>query len=104
MRDLDLRAVEQSRSPSLALMDSAGAAAARVLRDRFPAARRVAVACGPGNNGGDGFVVARRLQGDGLEVWLLLAPGADPGRGDAATMLAAARAVGVGEGDAAELG
>jgi NAD(P)H-hydrate epimerase len=105
MRELDRRAIEEARVPSLALMESAGAAAARVLRERFPEARRVAVACGPGNNGGDGFVVARRLHGDGLEVRLLLAPGADPGRGDAATMLAAARGVGVGEeGDAAELG
>jgi hydroxyethylthiazole kinase-like uncharacterized protein yjeF len=102
-RELDRRAIEEARVPSLALMESAGAAAARVLRERFPEARRVAVACGPGNNGGDGFVVARRLHADGLEVRLLLAHGADPGRGDAATMLAAARGVGVGEGEAAEL-
>jgi ADP-dependent NAD(P)H-hydrate dehydratase / NAD(P)H-hydrate epimerase len=104
MRELDRRAIEEARVPSLALMESAGAAAARVLLERFPEARRVAVACGPGNNGGDGFVVARRLHGDGLEVRLLLAPGADPGRGDAAAMLAAARGVGVGEGDPPELG
>jgi len=104
MRELDRRAIEEAHIPSVALMESAGAAAARVLRERFPAARRVVVACGPGNNGGDGFVVARRLRGDGLDVVLILAPAADQGRGDAAAMLAAARGIGVGEGDAAELG
>jgi NAD(P)H-hydrate epimerase len=104
MRELDRRAIDEARIPSVALMESAGAAAARVLRERFPAARRVAVACGPGNNGGDGFVVARRLRGEGLDVVLVLAPGVDPGRGDAATMLEAARGLGVEEADAAQLG
>lgn len=56
-----------------ALMERAGAAAARVLRVHWPEARRVLVAAGPGNNGGDGYVLARLLAAAGREV-VVLAP------------------------------
>ena len=67
------------------------------MRDRFPAALRVAVVCGPGNNGGDGFVVARHLLDAGLDAWIVLAAPRERFRGDAATMLAVADALGVPE-------
>jgi NAD(P)H-hydrate epimerase len=51
-----------------ALMERAGSAALHVLRERFPRARRLLVVCGPGNNGGDGYVLARRAQESGLDV------------------------------------
>ncbi len=50
------------------LMDHAGGAVARVACDRFPSARSVLIACGPGNNGGDGYVAAARLAGGGRMV------------------------------------
>ncbi|MBX3725096.1 MAG: NAD(P)H-hydrate dehydratase [Xanthomonadales bacterium] len=53
------------------LMERAGAAAARVLRVHWPQARRVLVAAGPGNNGGDGYVLARLLRAAGTEVTVL---------------------------------
>ncbi|HEX9188185.1 MAG TPA: NAD(P)H-hydrate epimerase, partial [Vicinamibacteria bacterium] len=61
MRRADRRTIEEVGLPGPVLMENAGAAVARVVAERFPAARRVVVLCGRGNNGGDGFVVARRL-------------------------------------------
>jgi hydroxyethylthiazole kinase-like uncharacterized protein yjeF len=95
LRELDRRTVEDAGLPAIALMESAGAAAAALVRSRFAQADRVAVVCGPGNNGGDGFVVARHLLDAGLDVWIVLAAAADRVRGDAATMLHVADALGV---------
>ncbi len=61
MRRADRHAIDEVGLPGAALMESAGAAVARVVDERFPRARRVVVLCGRGNNGGDGFVVVRRL-------------------------------------------
>jgi ADP-dependent NAD(P)H-hydrate dehydratase / NAD(P)H-hydrate epimerase len=95
LRELDRRMVEDVGLPGAALMEVAGAAAAAILRQRYPGARRVAVVCGPGNNGGDGFVVARHLHDEGLDVWIVLAAEAERFRGDAATMLRVADKLGV---------
>ena len=77
------------------LMERAGRAAFRALLGRWPGVRRIFVVCGAGNNGGDGFVVARRAREAGLEVRALGI--GDPARlgADAAAMLAAMRSVGV---------
>src|SRR5438552_19025527 len=61
MRDADRRTIEELGLPGAVLMENAGAAVARAIRDRFPDAKRPAVLCGKGNNGGDGFVAARHL-------------------------------------------
>ncbi|MBQ8646774.1 MAG: NAD(P)H-hydrate epimerase, partial [Oscillospiraceae bacterium] len=53
-------------------MENAGRAAARILRERWPGAKTAAVWCGKGNNGGDGFVVARMLAKAGLQVLVVL--------------------------------
>jgi NAD(P)H-hydrate epimerase len=68
VRHLDRRAIEGHGIPAATLMARAGAAAFAVLRARHPRARRIAVACGPGNNGGDGYVAARLAREAGLEV------------------------------------
>jgi hydroxyethylthiazole kinase-like uncharacterized protein yjeF len=74
--------------PSLTLMENAGAAVAEYVLSHYSAARRVVVFCGKGNNGGDGFVAARRLHQQGRKVQVILL--ADPAelRGDAAIMFA----------------
>lgn len=58
---IDRRAIEEFGLTSRELMEAAGSAVVRVIREYFPTATRVGVVCGKGNNGGDGFVVARQL-------------------------------------------
>jgi hydroxyethylthiazole kinase-like uncharacterized protein yjeF len=53
------------------LMERAGAAAARVGLEAFPEARRWALVCGGGSNGGDGRVMARHLEQAGREAWIV---------------------------------
>ena len=86
MREIDRSTSERFGVPSVHLMDNAGAAVARFILSDFPRAERISVICGKGNNGGDGFVVARKLVEAGRAVRVLLL--ADPAelRGDAAAM------------------
>lgn len=69
-RAIDRCAIDELGIPGYELMCRAGAAAWRVLRERWPQARRIGVACGPGNNGGDGYVLARLAREAGLRVSL----------------------------------
>lgn len=75
-------------TPGIALMEAAGWAVARIAAATLPRAR-IAVLCGPGNNGGDGFVAARLLARRGWPVRVALLGERDRLKGDAA--LAAAR-------------
>ena len=70
VRELDRIAIEDHRLTGMSLMERAGQAAFTVLRSRWPRVRRIAVMCGTGNNGGDGYVVARLAATAGIRVVL----------------------------------
>ena len=99
LRELDRIAVEELSIPSCILMENAGRGAADLVRALFDdarsggpsrarasgaQARRVAIFCGPGNNGGDGGVVARHLANAGLRVDVYCTEPAGSLHGDAA--------------------
>lgn len=71
-------------TPGTVLMDRAGLAVADAVATRHPLGHRIVVVCGPGNNGGDGFVAARVLAGRGYPVRLMLVGEAERLKGDAA--------------------
>ncbi|MBN8713751.1 MAG: NAD(P)H-hydrate dehydratase [Xanthomonadales bacterium] len=82
VRALEREAVAASGRPSFALMQRAGAAALASLCRRWPQAHRLTVFCGPGNNGGDGFMLAALARERGLQVHVVAL--AAHARGDAA--------------------
>ena len=61
VREVDRLAIEEYGLPGIVLMENAGASAARLLH-ALGIDGPVAIACGRGNNGGDGFVIARHLE------------------------------------------
>ncbi len=72
MAETDRRTAEEHGTPFGELMENAGTAVARFVAAQYPEAQRIAVLCGTGNNGGDGFVAARAMLSDGLEVAIVL--------------------------------
>ena len=78
MREIDRISIEKLGIPGMVLMENAGRNLLRLLEEKFPNLKRerVAVLCGKGNNGGDGFVIARHLKmrGHHPRVFLLADP------------------------------
>jgi NAD(P)H-hydrate epimerase len=95
VRELERLAMARGGVSEYELMCRAGAAAFRVLLQRWPAARSLAIVCGAGNNAGDGLVVARLAQAAGLSVGVQLVVPADRFKGAAAQAAAACRGAGV---------
>jgi hydroxyethylthiazole kinase-like uncharacterized protein yjeF len=83
MRTADRVTSEQFGVPSIVLMRNAGQAVARFVEREYPHSRRIAVLCGKGNNGGDGFVAARALAAGGRDVSILLLGDPHELKGDA---------------------
>jgi ADP-dependent NAD(P)H-hydrate dehydratase / NAD(P)H-hydrate epimerase len=89
MRDADRRTIEEIGLPSIVLMENAGRQAVAAMEAAFDdlATSHVAVLCGRGNNGGDGFVVARTLAQRGVDSTVFLLGSVAEVRGDARTNL-----------------
>ena len=91
MRRMDALTIERFGVPGATLMERAGTGAADILLARFPHVRKhgVVVVAGKGNNGGDGFVVARALKKKRVRVDVVVAVAASEIRGDARAKLLA---------------
>ncbi len=74
MQAIDRSAIEEFGIPGMVLMENAGLAAASLIHENVPdlLEKKVVIVCGKGNNGGDGFVIARHLFIDGVQVDILL--------------------------------
>ncbi len=83
------RAAAETGIDSYGLMEKAGAAVAAAALRLYPGTARFAVLCGPGNNGGDGYVVARLLQESGARVEIFYLGDPEKLKGDAARARAA---------------
>src|SRR5688572_29700602 len=85
MREADRRTIDEVGIPAIVLMENAGRQAVAAMEAAFEdlAASRVGVLCGRGNNGGDGFVVARTLIQRGVETAVFLLGSVADVRGDA---------------------
>jgi NAD(P)H-hydrate epimerase len=86
MRAIDRATSERFSVPSLTLMENAGSAVAEHVLAHYGAAQKIVVFCGKGNNGGDGFVAARRLHEKGKAVQVILLADRVDLHGDAAVM------------------
>lgn len=97
MRAADRSAIEDLGVPGVCLMELAGVGAVRALQRRahLAAGERVAIVCGAGNNGGDGYVVARHLANQGLCPTVFLLSPRERVVGDARCNLDAAQRCGV---------
>ncbi len=97
MRNIDQRTMETYRVPGIVLMENAGLELLRFLQTQWPNLHhhRVTVVAGPGNNGGDGFIVARHLWHRGIAVQVVMLAPAGRLRGDARRAYTMARAYGV---------
>lgn len=96
VRQLDERAVHEYSVPSIVLMENAGRGAAETLV-RLGIGGPVVICCGPGNNGGDGLVVARHLdlRGVDVKVFVCVAPQRLSQTGEAAGEVPAAATIGL---------
>jgi NAD(P)H-hydrate epimerase len=84
-RDVDRRAIEELGIPGIVLMENAGRGVVDVLMNREPCPRNVLILCGKGNNGGDGFVIARHLLIREVAVQVAIFTPAEQFTGDAQT-------------------
>ena len=89
VRRVDAWAIEEIGVPGVVLMENAGRSCAELVREKLAGADgpKVCVFCGTGNNGGDGYVIARHLLNTGFRVRVVLCGARDKVHGDARTHL-----------------
>tara|TARA_B100001971_G_scaffold153420_1_gene142682 strand:+ start:409 stop:2031 length:1623 start_codon:yes stop_codon:yes gene_type:complete len=104
MRDVDRRTIDEVGIPSAVLMENAGRQVVAAMEQYLPVLDdgSVAVVCGRGNNGGDGFVVARALETSGVTARVFLLASTSDVEGDARINLSALEALGVPVHEVAE--
>lgn len=98
IKSIDRASAEEYGLPTIVLMENAARAALGAARAQLRLAGRpgpVALCCGPGGNGGDGFALARLLHNAGMEVAILLASERSRVAGDAMTNLVVAERMGL---------
>jgi NAD(P)H-hydrate epimerase len=97
MKEMDRLAIEEIGIPGAVLMENAARGAARVFMEHFDPPERspVGIICGKGNNGGDGYVMARYLQGAGMRVLVVVLSETERISGDALQNLNIIRRTGV---------
>ncbi|MFG0248884.1 MAG: NAD(P)H-hydrate epimerase [Phycisphaeraceae bacterium JB051] len=84
VRAVDQIAMEHFAMPGVVLMENAGRNAAMIIADQISPLDSIAILCGAGNNGGDGYVIARHLTNMGFKAQLICAKPVDDLSGDAA--------------------
>lgn len=92
--EADKYAISSWGVPSIVLMENAGSGAAKLILDHYPKTGRFVVLCGPGNNGGDGFVIARHLLLQKKSVLTITSTPVDKYHGDAAINVSILQKVG----------
>lgn len=97
MRELDRQAIEETAIPGIILMENAGLGVVEAMEQHFHhlESHSIAIICGKGNNGGDGFVVARHLANQGMSPQILLLSHLDSLQGDARINAQIARNMGI---------
>ena len=91
IREADRHTIEDLGVPGIVLMENAATGVVDAVREHFPAARKILILCGPGNNGGDGLAAARHFLNGGHEVKVLLFAEETRLSADAATNLKLAK-------------
>jgi NAD(P)H-hydrate epimerase len=97
MQEMDRLAIEEVGIPGPVLMENAARGAARVFLENFdpPEGSSIGILCGRGNNGGDGYVMARYLQGAGMRITVVVLSALDRISGDALLNLNIIRRMGL---------
>ena len=95
MRNIDRRAIDRFGVPSIVLMENAAIAVVDAIFAHYPQSERVAIVCGIGQNGGDGFAVARHLENRGVVPIVIIAGDRAKISGDALTNLLICERLGI---------
>jgi len=82
-RELDRITIEEFNVSGTVLMERAGAVAFETLKQHWPEAKTICIVCGTGNNGGDGFVLARLAHENGFQADVLIVGDSNKIKGDA---------------------